>query len=230
MTERRYTEGPIEVRGGAAMTISGHASIFDEPYDLYGFREQVARGAFKKSVKEGDVAALWNHDPNTVLGRKRAGTLRLVEDDVGLAYEVDLPDTQAARDLYTLIQRGDVYQSSFAFEIQRESWKYPSGDSSDLPLRTIQQVRLYDVSPVTYPANPSTDVDVKRAMRSLAEAFGIESYEVETVPDLWALARQQDAEATTEEQAGAQPEALAAIPPQEPTRTVKPVILKGLNG
>ncbi len=191
MTERRYTSGVIEARqADAGMTIAGHASVFDTPYDLYGFTEQVARGAFKKSLKEADVAALWNHDPNVVLGRKKSGTLRLSEDDTGLYYEVDLPDTQAARDLYTLIQRGDVYQSSFAFEIVKESWDYPK-EKDSMPLRTIKEVRLYDVSPVTYPASPSTDVDVARAVRSLAEALGV-TPDAESVPDL--LARQSTQE------------------------------------
>jgi HK97 family phage prohead protease len=205
MKERRYTPGAIEVRSeDGGMTIVGHASMFDEPYELSGFREQVARGAFKKSMKEGDVAALWNHDPNVVLGRNKSGTLRLTEDDAGLRYEVDLPDTQAARDLYTLIQRGDIYQSSFAFEIQREKWD-KSEEENGLPLRTIKQVRLFDVSPVTYPASPTTDVDIARAMRSMTEAFC--------------------EEATTEAQADAQPEtAPVATPPQEPKRTFHPYV------
>lgn len=187
MTEKRYTPGVIEARADdGGMTITGHASVFDEPYELWGFREQVSRGAFKKSLKEADVAALWNHDPNVILGRNKSGSLRLTEDERGLYYEVDLPDTQAARDLYTLIQRGDVYQSSFAFEVVKESWDYPKGEAKDLPLRTIKEVRLYDVSPVTYPASPSTDVDVARAVRSLAEAMGVDPHDAQSVPDLLA--------------------------------------------
>jgi len=217
--ETRILAAPIEARADAdAMTIAGHASVFDTPYEVWGFREQVARGAFKKSLKEGDIAALWNHDPNIVLGRKKSGTLRLVEDEIGLRYEVDLPDTQAARDLYRLIERGDVYQSSFAFEIQREEWIEPEDEESrEPPLRIIKQVRLWDVSPVTYPASDATDVDVKRAIRSLADAFDIDPSTADTVPDLWAL-RQSQAEATTEAQVVAQPEtAPDATPPQEPT-------------
>ncbi len=196
-SERRYYAGPIEARSlDSGMTIAGHASVFDTPYDLYGFREQVARGAFKKSLKEADIAALWNHDPNVVLGRNRAKTLRLSEDELGLHYEVDLPDTQAARDLYTLIERGDVYQSSFAFEIVKEDWKYPKGDERELPLRTIREVRLYDVSPVTYPASTATDVDVARAVRSLAEELDLDPASCDDVPALLALAERN---ATTPE-------------------------------
>lgn len=194
MTERRYTTGVIEARqADTGMTITGHASVFDEPYELWGFTEQVARGAFKKSLKEADVAALWNHDPNVVLGRKKSGTLRLSEDERGLYYEVDLPDTQAARDLYALIQRGDVYQSSFAFEIVKEAWDYPKEENA-MPLRTIKEVRLYDVSPVTYPASPSTDVDVARAVRALADALGL-SPDADSVPELLARQSTQEPEA-----------------------------------
>lgn len=169
MSERRMTSGVIEARqADAGMTIIGHASMWDTPYDLYGFTERVARGAFKKSLKESDIAALWNHDPNIVLGRRRSGTLRLEEDDRGLRYEVDLPDTAAARDLYKLIDRGDVYQSSFSFEVVKDEWE----EREDaLPLRTLKEVRLYDVSPVTFPASGTTDVDVQRAMRSMALAL-----------------------------------------------------------
>lgn len=222
MRERRYTAGAIEVRSGDdAMTIAGHASVFDTPYELWGFREQVSRGAFKKTLKEADVAALWNHDPNIVLGRNKSKTLRLKEDDVGLWYEVDLPDTQAARDLYTLIQRGDVYQSSFAFEIVKEEWEEPE-DQRDLPLRTIKEVRLYDVSPVTYPASPSTDVDVARAVRCFAEALGIETFQAESVPDLWALAQERQA-ATPEPDDDPQP-AVDATPEPEPKRVFHPYV------
>ena len=202
MRETRTFSVPVEARAVEAdgtRVIAGHASVFDAEYELWGFRERVARGAFKKSINEGDVAALWNHDPSVVLGRNKSGTLRLAEDETGLYYEVDLPDTQAARDLYTLIERGDVYQSSFAFEIQREEWTQPAEDSRELPLRTIKQVRLYDVSPVTYPASPATDIDIKRAVRSLADALGLTATDQTTVPELMAQAqRGQDATETQE--------------------------------
>jgi uncharacterized protein len=223
MTERRYTASTIEAREGqdGGMTIAGHASIFDTPYELRGFEEQVARGAFRKSLQERDVAALWNHDPSVVLGRNRNKTLRMEEDEVGLYYEVDLPNTQAARDLYTLIQRGDVYQSSFAFEIVKDAWEYPNEKNDrELPMRTIKEVRLYDVSPVTYPASPSTDVDVARAVRSLADALGLNEYQAETVPDLMALAQTRDA-TTTEPESEPGNHSEATQEPERPDWRVK---------
>ena len=170
--ERRYIpDATIEMRGvpGSGAVLAGHAAVFNEETIIYGaWREQVAPKAFKKTIKEADVRALFNHDSNHVLGRNRAGTLRLSEDDLGLAYEIDLPDTQFALDLATSIGRGDITQSSFAFETVADGWVYPKKDEGGLPLRTIREVRLWDVSPVTYPAYEGTDVDLQRALRSLA--------------------------------------------------------------
>ena len=97
-------------------TIEGHAAVFDSlSVELWGFFEEIAPGAFADSIEAGDdVRALFNHDPNYVLGRSRNGTLRLAEDEVGLRVEFEPPDTQQARDVVTLIERGDVNQMSFA--------------------------------------------------------------------------------------------------------------------
>lgn len=168
--ERRFFEsGKIEIRkadGGdkpSPITLRGYAAKFDVMSEnLGGFREQIAPGAFADVLKD-DVRALFNHDANQVLGRTTAGTLRIAQDSTGLYYEVDLPDTQAARDLATSIERGDVSQSSFAFRVA------PNGDSWDenedgVIIRTITKfARLYDVSPVTYPAYPDATI----GMRSL---------------------------------------------------------------
>lgn len=166
--ERRILSGsPIEIRRAAddqsgPGIVRGYAAKFEvlsEP--MWGFREQIARGAFD-GILEDDVRALFNHDPNHVLGRN-GKTLRLSIDDTGLHYEVDLPDTQAARDLTVSIGRGDVSQSSFCFRVA------PNGDTWDenedgVIIRTITRIgRLYDVSPVTYPAYP----DATAGMRSL---------------------------------------------------------------
>lgn len=166
--ERRFFEsGKIEIRkadGGdkpSQITLRGYAAKFDVMSEnLGGFREQIAPGAFADVLKD-DVRALFNHDANQVLGRTTAGTLRIAQDSTGLYYEVDLPDTQAARDLATSIERGDVSQSSFAFRVA------PNGDSWDenedgVIVRTITKfARLYDVSPVTYPAYPDATIGTR---------------------------------------------------------------------
>jgi HK97 family phage prohead protease len=146
----------LRADGGAAK-ISGHAAVFNTlSEELWGFREQVAPGAFAKSL-DRDVRALWNHDPNHVLGRTTSKTLRLKEDDVGLAIEIDPPDTQMARDLVTLIERGDVSQMSFGFRTITDDWRMQDGET----IRTLKEVELWDVSPVTFPAYPDTDVAVR---------------------------------------------------------------------
>jgi hypothetical protein len=138
----------------------GHAAIFGEEANIGGwFREVIAPGAFSESIQKDDVRALFNHDPNYVLGRNRAGTLRLKEDDKGLAIEIDPPDTSMARDLTVSMERGDINQMSFAFQVVGEEWQYGEDDETDL--RTITKVKLYDVSPVTYPAYEGTDIGLR---------------------------------------------------------------------
>ena len=148
--------------------IVGYAAVFDQLSEplFGGFREKIAKGAFKKTIREADVRALWNHDPNYVLGRTKSGTLKLREDDRGLAIEIDPPDTQWARDLMTSIERGDVDQMSFGFRVVKESW---DRDADGTIIRTLREVELFDVSPVTFPAYPQTSVQVRDMLRSLAD-------------------------------------------------------------
>lgn len=168
--ETRIIEARIELRQAGEGddgpgTLAGHAALFDSlSLDLGGFREKISPGAFAESLEDGDdVRALFNHDPNIVLGRNVSGTLRLEEDDKGLAYEIDLPDTQAARDLAISVERGDVSQNSFGFMTLEDDWER---DKEGNVTRTLEKVALFDISPVTYPAYPDTDL----ALRSL-DAF-----------------------------------------------------------
>lgn len=153
----------VEVRAGddGKPRLRGHASVFDQVAEIGGwfggFKEVVRKGAFAKTINEADVRALWNHDPNWVLGRNKAGTLTLSEDDRGLAIDNNPPDTQWARDLMTTIQRGDVDQMSFGFQVVREAWDH------DTDTRELLEVKLFDVSVVTYPAYEGTDVGVRSA-------------------------------------------------------------------
>lgn len=148
---------------GEPTKIVGHAAVFGQlSEDLGGFREQIQAGAFA-DVLTNDVRALVNHDSNLILGRTKSGTLRLAEDSTGLAAEIAIPDTSFARDLVVSMGRGDVTQMSFAFTVdpEGETW---TRDGTGPWIRTITKVaRLYDVSPVTYPAYPQTEA----ALRSL---------------------------------------------------------------
>jgi HK97 family phage prohead protease len=165
--EIRSMVGPAEVRDDAtAPRLSGYAAVFNQRANIAGlFDEEILPGAFTAAIGRDDVRALFNHDGNFVLGRSSSGTLRLVQDDHGLRYEVDAPDTTWARDLLVTVRRGDVSQSSFAFGVDEEEWDY---SNRAMPLRKIKAVRLYDVSPVTYPAYDGTEVSAR--CRDLAAA------------------------------------------------------------
>ena len=157
--ERRVAAKLPELRSDGTDSIVGHAAMFDVlSEELWGFREKIAPGAFD-DVLGDDVRALFNHDPNFVLGRTTARTLVLSVDQTGLRNEIAPPDTQWARDLLTSMKRGDITQQSFAFVVKNDSWEY--NKEADTVTRTILKVeRLYDVSIVTYPAYPQTTAQV----------------------------------------------------------------------
>lgn len=151
----------IEMRdanGVQVPLIRGHAAVFDQlSQDLGGFRERIAPGAFAKSITSQDVRALWNHNSDYVLGRRGAGTLRLQEDSKGLAIEIDPPDTQWAKDLQVSMQRGDINQMSFGFFTRNDKWSKVDGEW----VRTLLEVEVVEVSPVTFPAYLGTDVSAR---------------------------------------------------------------------
>ena len=148
------------VEDGKKTKIVGHASVFNQlSEDLGGFREQVAPGAFAKSLRRDDIRALFNHNADFILGRNKAKTLRLKEDETGLYYEIDPPNTSYARDLLESIGRGDISQNSFGFIVESDLWENTKG--KEMPVRTLTQVQLFDISPVTYPAYQGTDVSLK---------------------------------------------------------------------
>lgn len=162
LEQRTITIQGLEVRakGEKPATIAGHAALFNTPSMFMGFREMIEPGAFTESLS-GDIRALWQHDTARVLGRTKAGTLRLWEDDQGLAFELMPPDTQDGRDAVTLIERGDVDQMSFGFNVPPggDSW---TEDSDGIPLRKLRAVSLMEISPVTWAAYPQTGVGVMR--------------------------------------------------------------------
>ncbi len=173
-TERRRITNRFEVRAqGDSTVVEGHAAVWNTlSQNLGGFVEQVARGAFTKTIAESDVRALVNHDENLILGRNTAGTLDLAEDNSGLYYRVTLGSRSYERDLAESMERGDVNQSSFAFSVIEDEWGY---SSQDFPMRTLKEVRLFDVSPVTYPAYLDSDSGLaKRAIARLAEKRGLD--------------------------------------------------------
>ncbi|WP_243074826.1 HK97 family phage prohead protease [Microbacterium sp. SS28] len=182
--ERRYTPIRVDLRTtGERRAIGGYAAKFSPAIsrNLGGFVERIAPGFFDRSKGEGwpNVLARYNHDDNMLLGTSDAGTLRLAVDNVGLLYDVDLPSTR--EDVYELVQRGDVRQSSFAFAVDEDDWTQVDG----YPLRTLVSGRLFDVAPVNTPAYPDTSV----ALRSLAKRYGAPLDEVRAMSDAGTLGK-----------------------------------------
>lgn len=171
-----YRNFPLtEIRTeGDPPKIVGHAAVFDKFSESFGmglYKEKISPGAFKKTIKEADIRALWNHEPIFVLGRNKSGTLILKEDDIGLWVDIDPPQTQLVRDLVLEpIKRGDVDQMSFAFWPVKEDWQ---SDGDNLT-RDLKEVHLFDVSPVTFPAYPQTDVQVRTLINALKSYFPTE--------------------------------------------------------
>jgi HK97 family phage prohead protease len=195
--ESRVTAGKVELRDGPnGPMFVGYAfryGVISE--NLGGFHERVRPGAATKTVQEQDLRALFNHEPNNLLGRMGAHTLRVGDDGSGLGYQIDQPNTSLGRDLAVLIARGDVYGSSFTFipvgGARGQVW---TKTETGRPLRELREIKMRDVGPVTFPAYPLNDV----ALRSFAEMRSLpfeeviaaaaderlaELFEVETVTD-----------------------------------------------
>lgn len=145
-------------QGSKGATIVGHAAVFNSlSEDLGGFREQIAPGAFSDLDAPG-VYALWNHDERFIIAGTNDGSLRLAEDSIGLHVEMEPMDTPTIRDLVIEpIRRGLVNKMSFAFDPVDDSW----GKDGGIDVRTVHAVKLYDVSPVTFPAYRQTDISMR---------------------------------------------------------------------
>jgi HK97 family phage prohead protease len=183
--ERRFTSVPVEIRAGKdeLRTIGGYAAKFMRmSQNLGGFVEQIDPAFFNKSRGDGwpGVIARYNHDDNMLLGTTGARTLRLGVDEVGLSYEVDTPASRA--DVYELVQRGDVRQSSFAFVAFEDDW---ATTDQGFPQRTLISGRLMDVAPVNIPAYEDTSV----GLRSLAAKFDAPLEEVRKLAEANQLVR-----------------------------------------
>jgi hypothetical protein len=183
---------PIELRAEEDnKKIIGYAAVYDQlSEDLGGFKEKIKKGAFASSIKRDDVKLLFNHDPNYVLGRSVNGTLKLEEDDHGLKIEAIPPDTSFAKDLITLMERGDVDQMSFGFIVNKDEW---DTTNEDLPIRTLLDVELFDTSIVVYPAYKQTSANIRstdEVYKEYKESHS-QSQEAETAADIKARSQER---------------------------------------
>ncbi len=162
--------------------IVGYGAVFGSwSEDLGGFIEQIDPRAFTKTLLEADVRALVNHDVDQLLGRTKAGTLRLSADARGLLYEIDVnaddPDAQSA---LAKVSRGDLDGSSFSFECIRDEWNFDASPAE----RTLFECRLVDVGPVTFPAYPDATANARAAVLQAATRAGKEPAAfLSTAPD-----------------------------------------------
>ncbi|OAB36490.1 peptidase U35 [Paenibacillus macquariensis subsp. macquariensis] len=153
----------MEVRSGTqegeVLGIDGYVVKFNQRSQLiWGeFYERVAKGAFARSLQENTIKALWNHRTDFVLGSTKNSTLRLQEDEVGLRFELDLPNNSWGRDAFESIQRGDVDGVSFGFNVRQDAWQYLKEE--DVYERTLLEVNLFEVSPTPFPAYADSEVN-----------------------------------------------------------------------
>ena len=165
MNEKRainFEQGEVRFKDEDKRTLEGYASIFNTPTDLGSFSEVIVAGAFKRALDEGqDVRALVEHDPARIIGRTKNNTLELREDEKGLFTRIELPDTSVGRDLAALVERGDIDAMSFGFTVRSDRWERSEGKN----VRYIEDVDLFDISAVSFPAYPDTSI----ALRSMPE-------------------------------------------------------------
>lgn len=148
--------------------VTGYAAVFNSPTLLWeGLEEKISPGAFSRALSNSDVRCLFDHDWGKVLGRSKSGTLHLEEDDHGLKFEVELPNTTVAKDLIESMKRGDINQCSFGFVPTEENWDY----NCDPVLRTINEVELFEVSIVSLPAYQDTEASLARSSQKMKEDF-----------------------------------------------------------
>lgn len=153
----------LEERADGSRVIVGYGAVFyreGDPgteYELWdGAVERVDRNAFRAALDgEDDVRGLFNHDASMLLGRSSTGTMRLSVDDIGLRYEIDVPDTQLGRDVVKMLERGDLSGSSFSFRPKSVEWSEEERSGRTIEVRTLKEVKTYDVGPVTFPAYES---------------------------------------------------------------------------
>lgn len=204
---RVRTQLELRAKEGAKMPgLRGYTAVFDSWSEALGifedFREKIAPGTFAKTITESDIRGLFNHETNLVLGRTRpdrdSNTLRVAEDSTGLEFEVEeLPDSTIGRDVATMVERGDVDGCSFGFRTVADEWHYERPD--DAPSvedderdgvtieawRTLTEVRLYDVGPVTYPAYPETTAEVRSKLAELKTGREQRAAESNGRPGYW---------------------------------------------
>ena len=182
--ERRLLLSPglVESRAAddGAKRIVGTGVVFDTWTEIgsqsWGFRERIAPGAADKTIKEADIRSMFNHDPNYLLGRTTAGTLKLTADDEAVRYDILInEDDPQAVGVHAKVARGDVTGSSFWFRVLKDEWTDSDATESGWDERSILEFEMIETGPVTFPAYDTTEAEAKslRAANELVAALDI---------------------------------------------------------
>ena len=165
VSDGEYGDNKPTLKGYAAKfnTLSKSMPIIDEGRQIGTFREQLLPGCFSKALATSDVRGLINHDANLILGRTQSGTLRLIEDEIGLRFDNDPPDTSYSLDVQVSMRRGDVNQCSFGFRVAPGGDEYVKDPAVENGyIRSISEIsKLFDISVVTFPAYDDTNCAVR---------------------------------------------------------------------
>lgn len=180
--EIRTLSQSVEVRSDEEeqMSVTGYALKFDTwSNDLGGFRETVSAKALEDTPLE-DVRALFNHDPQKVLGRTSNESLKLEVDKVGLRFELELPNTTYARDLYENLKLGNIDKCSYGFRVGANGDEVRFNKDKNLYERTVNAIsKLAEISVVSFPAYEDTIVSVRSVDEAIKESDELESLELE---------------------------------------------------
>jgi hypothetical protein len=178
----------VEIRSdtpddASGMHFTGHAAVFNTRTEIgdvtrWGFIEQVATGAFTKTLQEADVIFNQDHDPGRVLARTSNNTLRLSTDNIGLLADAEMAPVSYAKDISILVARGDIKGMSFAFQVVDDTWtteqrRDEQGTAWEVDVRTINEVRLFDVCATAAPAYETTDASVRTVMTARKRAAAL---------------------------------------------------------
>lgn len=183
--ERQVRMIPSEFKtreDGDSRIIEGYFAVFNSNYDIGpGMSESVAPGAFKNTLS-GDIRALVNHDTTLVLGRTKAHTLELAEDEHGLFGRINVNSNDSdAMNLYERVKRGDVDGCSFGFDINDEESEFKEDGSIHW---TIKDVTLHEVSCCTFPAYESTNISAREKDRDTLKERELEAWRERMLKDL----------------------------------------------
>jgi uncharacterized protein len=154
-----------------ANSISGYASVFNQPIEMIRFQEVVRPGAFARTIQEDTVFAAWNHNLDTVFASNKAGTIVLREDPVGLHFEIKPPAAELTSlrarydEMRDMVRGGLIDKMSFGFNVTRQTW---SEIDAKTDLREINEVKLWEISLVPFPAYEGTSVSA-RSVEAVAD-------------------------------------------------------------